>query len=65
MVQKKKQQRPVNKTELLTNRDTPDSSINDQTPNKGNLMMSWVKRKLTPEKEADTDQIAKLSRNDK
>ena len=39
----------------INSRTKPNSETDTELHNgKGNLMMSWVKRKLTPEKEADT-----------
>ena len=47
------------------NRTKLNSEGEDQLPNgKGNLMMSWVKRKLSPEKEADCTSTLKQSKHD-
>ena len=47
------------------NRTKLNSEGEDQLPNgKGNLMMSWVKRKLSPEKETDCTSTLKQSKHD-
>ena len=51
-VQRKKRQRPGNKSNIQINKIVHEQSIASITPNKGQFMMSWVKRKLTPDKEA-------------
>ena len=40
------------------------NSANKFPDEKGNLMLSWVKRKLSPEKEADTTCISKSHRSE-
>ena len=40
-----------------------ESHLNKQSSNNKSQIMSWTKRKLTPEKELDTSTIVKLSRS--
>ena len=50
----------------IDSRTKPNSETNTELQNgKGNLMMSWVKRKLTPEKEADSFNTIKQVKKDK
>ena len=63
-VQRKKQQRPSNKSNIHINKVVHEQSLASITPNKGQFMMSWVKRKLTPDKEATSQNIVKQPRND-
>ena len=62
-VRRKKQHRPENKSNIQINKDVNEQSLASITPNKGQFMMSWVKRKLAPDKEAASHNIVKQSRN--
>ena len=51
---------------LMKNNDKTDreSPLNKESRNNKGQIMSWMKRKLTPEKELDTSNIVKLSRSE-
>ena len=60
MTRTKKQERKID------SRTEPNRETNTELHNgKGNLMMSWVKRKLTPENEADSFNTIKQVKKDK
>ena len=44
--------------------NSKESSVNKQNSNNKGQLMSWMKRKLSPEKESDTTNIVKLSRSE-
>ena len=52
---------------LMKNNDKTgrESPLNKQSSNNKGQIMSWMKRKLTPEKELDTSNIVKLSRSER
>ena len=60
-VQPRKQNQFLMKNNDKTDRDSPS---NKQSRNNKGQIMSWMKRKLTPEKELDTSNIVKLSRSE-
>ena len=60
MTRIKKPERKIN------SRTKPNSDTDTELQNgKGNLMMSWVKRKITPEKEADSFNTIKQVKTNK